>query len=243
MPKPTVLLVDDSETIREVVGLGLERDGYAVLEAASGKELMHQLKSRKMDVILLDLVLPDDDGLSLIAKIREHTQAPIIVISGKGEMVDKVVGLEMGADDYLSKPFQVKELSARIKAQLRRGKPVLSPGDKVPVPQGAYKINFDRWTMDRSKFQIYDEKGRSGDLTTREFQLLEVLVLADGRVLSREQILDAARANDFEVTDRAIDTQVARLRKKMSDNARDPRIIKSVRGIGYMLGVKTRVEE
>lgn len=237
MSAATILFVDDNADLRQTVKSGLARDGYDVVGAGSGHEMLSKLHL-KPDLILLDLILPGESGLYLIGKIREHTDAPVIVVSGKGDMVDKVVGLEMGADDYVAKPFQMPELSARIKAQLRRYQGVAAPPMEKTgtVPR---KIRFGRWILDTPRLQVFDESGRSANLTVKEFRLLEILVNAPNRVLSREQLLDKSRADDFNVTDRAIDTQITRIRKKIHDDVGGVALIQAVRGVGYILASDT----
>jgi DNA-binding response OmpR family regulator len=237
MKKLSVLIVDDNEALRDIVRETLQEDNYEVLSAARAEEALSILKAQKVDTILLDLMLPDGNGLDLIAMIREHTDAPVIVISGKGALVDKVVGLEMGADDYLSKPFEMKELSARVKASTRRYK----SQDKKKTEEPLGKIKFSNWILDHAKFQIFDEAGQSGDLTVKEFRLLEAMVLAPNCVLSRDQLLEKARVDSLEVFDRAIDIQIMRIRKKIGDDPKSPKIIQTVRGAGYMLACTTEV--
>ncbi|MDE1152443.1 MAG: response regulator transcription factor [Micavibrio sp.] len=232
MNKPTVLVIDDNAPLRDAIRETLEDDGYAVFTASHAQEALSVLKVKRTDTILLDLMLPDANGLTLIAKIREQTDAPVIVISGKGALVDKVVGLEMGADDYLGKPFEMKELSARVKASIRRYK---GAGGKAKGGDAPRRVRFGTHILDGAKFQVYDAAGTSCDLTTMEFRLLEALVAANNQVLTREQLLDKARADNLNVSDRAIDIQIARIRKKIGDDSKDPTIIKTIRGVGYML--------
>lgn len=228
--KATVLSVDDDPNLQMVVQTYLEDDGYRVICAGSEAEL-DALLSQKYDVVLLDLVLPDSEGFSLIQKLRAQSNAPIIIVSGKSDTMEKIVGLEMGADDYLTKPFEMRELSARIKAVLRRVREHSHPANAATDDT---KILFGDWQMDRAQYQVFDTSGQSADLTTGEFQLLEALVMAPGRVLSREQLFDLTRSGNFDVYDRAIDIQIARIRKKIGDNAKDGQMVKTVRGIGYM---------
>lgn len=244
--KPLILVVEDSKTIRDMVMECFAQEGYEVAGAESAADLQHKLKVVKPDTILLDLILPDGDGLSLIKNIREHTDVPVIVISGKADMVDKVVGLEMGADDYVGKPLQMKELSARVKAQLRRYQALKSeqlPTSKSGRKSEAVKIRFGRWVLDREKFQAMDETGHSANLTVKEFRLLEALVMEANKVFSREQLLDRARAGEYNTTDRAVDVQILRIRKKLGDISDPPEIIRAVRGIGYTLVAETQVVE
>lgn len=231
MSGETVLVVDDNAALRNAIRENLELDGYAVFGASNGEESLRILRAKRADVILLDLGLPDADGLSLLSRIRELSDAPVIVISGKGEWVDKVVGLEMGADDYLGKPFEMKELAARIKAGIRRykGRPKEEPAN---APR---KWRIGGLTLDGAHFQAYDDKGASCNLTAMEYRLLEAFAGAPNRVLSREQLLDRARADNLNVSDRAVDIQIARLRKKIGDDPKSPAIIRTVRGVGYAL--------
>ena len=232
--KPAILFVDDHPDMRETIRVGLENEGYNVTATASAQEFIAKLKTVRADAILLDLVLADENGLNLIGKVREYTNAPVIVVSGKSGLMDKVVGLEMGADDYVSKPFEMKELSTRIKAQLRRYQTPAQDAKGALETSAQEKIPFGNWTLDPSRLQIFDKNGKSGDLTVKEFRLLQTFVISPNQVLSREQLLDKSRLNDFNVTDRAIDTQIARIRKKIGDDGSDPQIIQSVRGVGYM---------
>src|SRR5690606_27753929 len=162
---------DDNAALRGTIRENLELDGYAVFNASSGEEALRILRAKRADAILLDLGLPDADGLALLARIRDLSDAPVIVISGKGEWVDKVVGLEMGADDYLGKPFEMKELAARVKAGIRRSK---SRG-KASEDKTPRKWRIGRLTLDGALFQAYDETGASCDLTAMEYRLLEAL--------------------------------------------------------------------
>lgn len=232
MKKPNIYLVDDNKEVQNTISENLIDDGYEVTQAYSAAELFIKLKIQKPDTILLDLMLPDANGLDLISKIREHTDAPIIVVSGKGHMVDKVVGLEMGADDYLGKPFEIRELLARVKAHVRRYKAHQSVIKDEHFPQDNF-TKFDKWTLDRQKLQIFDDQGTSGDLTVKEFRLLDTLVMSPGRVLSREQLLSKSR-EDFDGFDRTVDIQITRIRKKIGDDAAAPKIIRTIRGAGYM---------
>lgn len=211
----------------------LEQNGYQFISALNGAELISKLELAHPDIILLDLGLPDHDGLALLTTIRSKCKAPVIVVSGKNETADRIVGLEMGADDYLTKPFEMRELSARIKAVLRRS----AGGDKPPtgeVESKAKRLAFSGWVLDRLQYQLFDKDGKPADLTSGEFKLLEALVVAPNRVLSREQLFELTRQGEFDVYDRVIDIQIARIRKKLSDDPQNPALIKTVRGVGYM---------
>ncbi len=233
---PKILLADDDADIRHLIRKSLERDGYTVKTAADGQELMARLKEESPDVILLDLVLPDENGLDMMERIRKCTNAPVIVVSGKNDMVDKIVGLERGADDYVGKPFQVRELSARIKAHLRRSHGVQVEGESLAH---AERIAFGQWTLDRAQLQVFDKAGASTNLTIKEIRLLEAFLATPRRVLSREQLLDFSRSHIVNVTDRAIDTQIVRIRKKLGTGADEA--IQAVRGAGYILTVDVEI--
>lgn len=232
--KATILSVDDDKNLQLVLREYLEEDGYKVLGAFSGRELEDKLTSDPFDVVLLDLMLPDSQGLGLITKIRAATKAPIIIVSGKSDTTEKIVGLEMGADDYITKPFEMRELSARIRAVLRR------THNEHPAPLAANDTSqdnlvFKNWRLDRTQYQAFDSKGNSLNLTTGEFKLLEALAVSPNRALSREHLFDLTRDGKFDTFDRAIDIQIARIRKKLGDDTKTPALIKTVRGVGYML--------
>lgn len=241
--KATILLIEDNEAVSETVVENLTEEGYKVFVAANAKEVNTKLKEFVPDVVLLDLGLPDADGLQLIKIIRDFTNAPIIVISGKSDMVDKIVGLEMGADDYIGKPLQMKEVAARIKAQLRRYKSQHSDNKTPDLKNSntAVRVKFGDWILDREKFQIFSADGNSANFTIKEFRLLEALILAANRVLTREQLLDKARDGDYNTTDRAIDVQILRMRKKLGDTSDNPKVIKAVRGVGYTLDLPIEI--
>jgi two-component system phosphate regulon response regulator OmpR len=239
--KATVLTVDDDADLQVVMRHYLEQEGYRFHTALNGAEMMEKLETAHPDIILLDLLLPDNDGLTLLGHIRSKSKAAVIVVSGKDNTTDRIVGLEMGADDYLTKPFEMRELAARIKAVLRRttkedGKSGSVKEEKTGDMSlaNADRIGFSGWVLDRLQYQLFDEEGKTADLTSGEFKLLEALVIAPNRVLSREQLFDVTRQGNFDVYDRAIDIQIGRIRKKINDDPRNPDLIKTVRGVGYM---------
>jgi two-component system OmpR family response regulator len=227
-----ILVVDDHREIRELVSRALAKEGFRVTTAGDGRAMHKALDEARIDLILLDLMLPGEDGLSLCRGLRAHSEIPIIMLTAKGEEVDRVIGLEMGADDYLPKPFGSRELVARIRAVLRRGRRALM--DDVPR---AARYRFDRWTLDTGARELIDPGGVAVPLSTGEFDLLVVLLEHPQRVLSRDQLLDLARGRAATAFDRAIDTQVSRLRKKIEADPADPKIIKTVWGGGYTLTV------
>lgn len=235
MHKGTILSVDDDENLQDVIGHYLEDDGYKVIVAGNSESAMEKVMAVNPDVILLDLVLPDGEGINLIPQFRTRSNAAIIVVSGKSDTTEKIICLEMGADDYITKPFEMRELSARIKAVLRRANDNNNP-PKEAESEPVQKIHFKEWCLDRSQYQLFDGNGKSAELTTGEFKLLEALVLAPNRALSRERLFDLTRDSEYDSYDRAIDIQIARLRKKLKG---DSKLIQTVRGIGYMFTGET----
>lgn len=223
-----VLIVDDHREIRELVQRALQREGFRVSQAADGREMRKQLADHRIDLILLDLMLPGEDGLSLCRSVRTKSLMPIIMLTAKGEEIDRVIGLEMGADDYLPKPFGSRELIARIRAVLRRAPFVSDPEHSVR------RYAFDRWVLDVERRELLGEDDVSVPLSSGEFDLLLVLVERPQRVLSREQLLDLARGHDAVPLDRSIDTQISRLRRKLEQNFTQPLLIKTIWGSGYM---------
>lgn len=238
MNKGTILSVDDDANLQIVIGQYLEDDGYTVLKAGDAKTAIDRVGTASLDVILLDLTLPDAEGLTLIPQFRTRTNAAIIVVSGKIDTMEKIVCLEMGADDYITKPFEMRELSARIKAVLRRidaGTRDLTGNDSRHSGKKAEHILFNGgWCLDRTQYQLFDPDKKSAALTSGEFALLDALMTAANRALSRQQLFELTRDGDYDVYDRAIDIQVARLRKKLGDDTKSPQIIKTIRGVGYM---------
>lgn len=233
MPKATILSVDDDEGLQTVVSHYLTTEGYATLAARTGAQLMDMLQDNTPSIILLDLVLPDTDGISILAQLRSRAKIPVIVVSGKSDTTEKIVCLEMGADDYMTKPFEMRELSARIKAVLRRSEEK-SAAPATPVNTGPSQVRFGEWALDRSQFQLFDDKGNSADLTTGEYKLLDAMVSAPNQVMTRERLFELTRETDYDSFDRAVDIQVGRLRKKLNDDPKEPHYIKTVRGVGYM---------
>jgi two-component system OmpR family response regulator len=225
-----ILIVDDHREIRDLVSRALSREGFRVSAAAEGQAMRKALANSRIDLILLDLMLPGEDGLSLCRALRAQSNIPIIMLTAKGDEVDRVIGLEMGADDYLPKPFGSRELVARIKAVLRRSRDKTAEPDAARRPR---RYNFDRWRLDTGARELLREDGVTVPLSTGEYDLLIVLVERPQRVLSRDQLLDLARGRSANALDRSIDTQVSRLRKKLEIDHTDPKIIKTVWGGGY----------
>jgi two-component system OmpR family response regulator len=230
-----ILIVDDDQGLRETLGDFLGQEGYDTLEAANVAEARVHLKAGAPDLLLLDLNMPGGDGLSFAAEVRASASTPIIIISGKGQMVDRVVGLEVGADDYLAKPFELRELLARIRAVLRRSKasppaaaPERSPTERTALFGGVF-------TLAPAQRKLTAKDGASIDLTGAEFNLLSAFVDRPNRVLTREAIADLIQHAETEAFDRSIDTLVSRLRRKLEPYSDAARLIQTVRGEGYVL--------
>jgi two-component system OmpR family response regulator len=222
-----VLVVDDDGEILSLVAKFLRANGFRVHTARSGAEMTEALKHAAIDLIVLDLMLPGRNGLDLCRDLRRTSSIPVIMLTAKGEETDRIIGLEVGADDYLPKPFNPRELLARINAVLRR---VRSP-DQPSFERGGRGIQFAGWRLDTLKRELTDPRGVVVDLSTGEYDLLLAFLEAPQRVLTREFLLDAARNRSIDAFDRSIDVQVSRLRRKL-DSVED--LIKTVRGVGYL---------
>jgi DNA-binding response OmpR family regulator len=216
-----VLIIDDDERLNALLTEYLCRFGFSVRAAAHPHDGLRALKTDPPDVVILDIMLPETDGLAVCRTVRETSRVPIIMLTARGDVTDRIVGLELGADDYLPKPFEPRELVARIQAVLRRG----MRDDEDMVRIGALEVD---WTARSARLD-----DRALALTTAEFELLGLLVRNRGRVLSRERIMDGTRGIDWEAYDRSIDILISRLRQKLGDDPRQPTFIRTVRGIGY----------
>ncbi len=227
---PHILVVDDNREIRDLLTRLLTKDGLRVSTAPDGRAMRKVLGESRIDLIVLDLMLPGEDGLTLCRQLRAESAIPVIMLTAKGEEIDRVVGLEMGADDYVAKPFSSRELLARIKAVLRRAQSL--PAD-ARSSEGA-NFRFAGWTLDMAKRELVSADGVIVPLSTGEYDLLLAFIRHPQRVLSRDQLLDLARGRAAAVFDRSIDTQVSRLRRKIEGNPKDPEVIKTVWGGGYI---------
>jgi two-component system phosphate regulon response regulator OmpR len=230
MATERILIVDDDRDVRESMGEYLQGHGYEVALAADGTEMRAALVAAAPDVVLLDLKLPGEDGLALARWLRAEHDVGIIMVTAAGEVVDRVVGLEVGADDYLAKPFDPRELRARLKSVLRRTQGGTKPGKKA----AGTRVKVGRCSLDLQTHQLFDAAGEELPLTGMEFDLLRVFVERPNQVLSRDQLLTHTRNREWEPFDRSIDIRIARLRKKVEDNAARPRTLKTVRGSGYI---------
>ena len=228
---PHILVVDDHRDIREPLAKYLEKNGLRVSVAEGGEAMRRILKTAAIDLVVLDIMMPGEDGLSLCRHLREATALPVILLTAMAEDTDRIVGLEVGADDYVTKPFNLRELLARIKAALRRTN-ATPPGERDAAPP-TRRLAFDRWIFDTDRRELIDEKGVSVPLSTAEFRLLTAFVKRPGIVLSREQLLDLTSGRAAEVFDRAVDNAVSRLRRKIEADPKAPALIKTVWGGGY----------
>jgi two-component system OmpR family response regulator len=230
-----ILVVDDEPEITGVLQRYLATQGYKVSTADSGVAMRRAMADAEVDLVLLDLGLPGEDVLALMRYLREQSSVAIIIVTGRGEQVDRIVGLEVGADDYVTKPFDVRELAARVRSVLRRTLDKSARPEPVAQPD---VVRFAGWTLHLGARRLESPLGKPVDLTTGEFELLATLAKAPGRVLSRDELLEATRNREAGPFDRTIDVQVGRLRRKIEVDPQHPEIIKSVRGAGYVFTPK-----
>lgn len=225
-----ILIVDDDPRIRQMVTRYFEDEGFIVHGASDGQGMRKALADNVIDLILLDLVLPNsEDGLALAREVRAGSDVPIVMLTGRDDVLDRIIGLEVGADDYIPKPFHLREVLARVRSILRRRRPV------DPVQQEVGQVlEFDGWKLEISRRRLLNPQEEEVELTTGEFDMLAVMVRNAGRVLTREMLMDQTRGRQLEAFDRAIDAQIARLRKKIEPNPAHPTFIRSVRGVGYI---------
>jgi two-component system, OmpR family, response regulator len=245
---PTVLVVDDEAHIREVVQYALEREGFAVRCAADGHEALRQAETGDIDLVVLDILMPELDGLEVCRRLRARGPVPIIFLSSRGEEVDRIVGLELGGDDYVTKPFSPRELATRVKAVLRRapagaaaGAPAAAAAAAAAAakaaapaaPAAAAKADLLRHGRLEIDLPCYEVRvdGQKVDLTVTEFRVLHALLERPGRVLTRSQLIDRARSEDYHITERTIDTHIRRIRAKLRPFGVDP--VTTVHGLGY----------
>ena len=233
-----VLIVDDDAEIRSLLYEYLQKNGYRVTAVADGKGMRAAFESKRPDIVVLDLMLPGEDGLALCRNLRARSEVPIIMLTARGEETDRIVGLEMGADDYLPKPFNPRELLARIKSILRRTRTL---PDNLQ-PDIARKFRFADWTLDVATRNLVSPPGVVVALSGVEYKLLRVFLDHANRVLTRDQLIDLMQAREAYPFDRSIDVQVSRLRHRLGEDAKEPEIIKTVRSEGYVLGAPVEVK-
>ncbi len=237
--KDHILVVDDDAEIRQLLKVYLEKHGLRASTAENGLAMWQQLKQASIDLIVLDLMMPGEDGLSLCRKLRTDSPIPIIMLTALGEETDRIVGLEMGADDYLAKPFNPRELLARINSVLRRSRH-LPESAMQSEPKG--KLHFAGLTLDTVTRQLTSSEGTAVPLSGGEYRLLRVFLDRPNRVLSRDQLLELVSGKEAVPYDRSIDVQVGRLRKRLGDDSRKPRLIKTVRSAGYVFSSDVEVQ-
>ncbi|MDW6022485.1 response regulator transcription factor [Mesorhizobium sp. BAC0120] len=226
-----IVVCDDEPDIRDTVSEYLQGKGYAVTTADGGLALRRIVDSEHVDVVILDIKMPGEDGLSLARYLHEHSKVAIIMLTGSAEVVDRVVGLEIGADDYVGKPVDLRELLARVKAVLRRTSGQSAPWGEV-TPGRSLQFGTCRFFPETHK--LYNAQGEEVAITPMESQLLTVFAEHRGRILNRDQLLELAHDRGWEPFDRSIDIRISRLRKKIEPNATKPEVIKTVRGVGYV---------
>ncbi|CAK0761066.1 DNA-binding transcriptional dual regulator OmpR [uncultured Gammaproteobacteria bacterium] len=236
--QPHILVVDDNREIRDLLARFLDKSGFRTTTVPDGWGMHKTLNEARIDLIVLDLMLPGEDGLSLCRTLRASSDVPIVMLTAMGEQTDRIIGLEMGADDYVAKPFDPRELLARIKAVLRRTK---GEREKPRLAADAV-IRFADWTLYTARRELVDGNGMVEPLSSGEFDLLMAFVEHAQKVLNRDQLLDLARGRSAQVFDRSIDTQVMRLRKKIEEDPKNPKLIKTAWGEGYMFTPKVLVE-
>ena len=233
-----ILVVDDEAEVRILLRKCLEREGFLVVEAKDGAEMRSRIDAQPISLITLDLTLGGEDGLELAREVRAKCNVPIVMITGKGDTIDRVVGLELGADDYIAKPFQLREVLARVRAVLRRYGATEAPAGQAGSAHE--RIAFEDMVLDVTGRELSRAGGRLQELTTAEFNLLEIFVKRPHRVLSRDNIMDLLKGHEWSPIDRSIDALVGRLRKKIEPEPDHPRLIKTVRGIGYAFTADTK---
>ncbi|HTQ13985.1 MAG TPA: response regulator [Rhizomicrobium sp.] len=231
--KPHVLIVEDARDIREPLARYLREHGYRTTTAQDAITARRAMKGAAIDLVVLDIMMPGEDGLSLCRSIRETSQIPVILLTARSEEVDRIIGLEMGADDYIAKPFSPRELVARVTAVLRRTQ-ALPPRQRPPE---AEQIRFGDWMLDTAQRELVGGDGMATALSSGEFSLLRAFLEHPRIALTRNQLLDLTKGRDAELFDRSIDNHVSRLRKKLEPDPRNPRYIKTVWGGGYMFAV------
>lgn len=233
-----ILVVDDDPEIRRLVGNYLEKNGYRVSMVGDGRGFHEALRRQKLDLVILDLNLPGEDGLSLCRSLRAVSNMPVVILSARGEETDRILGLEMGADDYLPKPFSTRELLARVRSVLRRSKTL---EDHLPDADREVTLRFGSWVFEVATRKLRSNRGEAVALSGGEFAMLLAFLNNPNRVLSRDELLDLTRGRDSEVFDRTIDMQISRLRKQLGDDPQRPEYIKTVRNNGYIFCAPVKI--
>ncbi|MBC3933960.1 response regulator [Undibacterium rugosum] len=235
--KQKILIVDDDHDIRSLLADYLNDNGYQATMVADGKGMWAALAEQHFELIVLDLNLPGDDGLTLCRTLRGKSNLPVIMLTARSEPLDRIIGLEMGADDYLPKPFEPRELLARIRSVLRR-----AHTPQQPDQLGPRKYVFGEWTLDTTARHLLSPEGTVISLSGAEFKMLSIFLEHPNRVMNRDQLLNMTHGRDADPFDRSIDIQISRLRQKLREDARSPQIIKTVRNGGYVLAMTVSTE-
>ncbi len=233
-----ILVVDDDRDIRELLSEYLQKQGYRISVARDGRAMRAAIAVAMPDLIVLDLMLPGEDGLTLCRELRSQSDVPVLMLTARSEEIDRIVGLEMGADDYLAKPFNPRELVARIKSILRRAR-------ALPLnlrPDEARLIHFSGWTLEIATRDLMAPDRSRVALSGTEFRLLRIFLDHPNRVLTRDQLIDLTQSREADPYDRSIDLQVSRVRRRLQDNPKEPALIKTARGQGYVLASEVEVE-
>jgi two-component system, OmpR family, response regulator len=231
---PAILLVDDEASLREPLAEYLSRQGFVVTQAASAADARSRLRDARPDLVLLDIMMPGEDGISLCRHLVESREIPVIFLTARGEATDRIIGLEIGADDYVVKPFEPRELVARVRSVLRRA------GRGGPPPAEDEVFVFEGWTLDPLKRRLTDPEGAVVAISSVEFRLLMAFLEHPRQVLDRDRLLDMVQGREAHLFDRAVDNQVSRLRRKVEADSRNPQLIQTVWGGGYMLAADVR---
>lgn len=238
MDSGQILIVDDDPKVRKLLRRCLEAEGFQIAEAEDEPSALSLMKGQPFSLMTLDINLGEGDGFDIVKKVRQSSQMPIVMVTGKDDVIDRVVGLELGADDYITKPFHVREVVARVRSVLRRTQAAALEGTAetggVTGPDTDELISFDGMEANFSRLELRDRNGKLGELTSGDFKLLGVFLKNSHRVLSRDRLMDLIDGPEWTPLDRTIDNQVARLRKKIERDPAHPQLIKTVRGIGYL---------
>jgi two-component system, OmpR family, response regulator len=239
-PKPNILIVDDDNDIRSLLSEFLERNGFRAFEASNGDVMHMTLEDKHIDLIVLDLNLVGKSGIELCKELRVSSNIPVIMLTARTTPIDRIIGLEIGADDYVCKPFEPLELVSRIRSVLRRSSLTLSEAAFDEAPN---RITFLNWVLDLTARHLINSQGVVVSLSGAEFQLLKIFLDRPNRILNRDQLMDFIHGRDAEPFDRSIDLQISRLRQKIEEDSKSPKIIKTVRNEGYVLAAEVKVEK
>ena len=245
MSSSTILIVDDEPKVRLLLKRCLEIDGFNVVEAENEASTLEAISAHDVKLVTLDVNLGGENGLEIAKRIRQNSNVPIIMVTGRDDVIDRVVGLEVGADDYITKPFHVREVLARVRSVLRRTGGAVGPEPTKPEardthPDAEEGVIFDGMTAYLDRFELLDRTGAQVEMTSGDFRMLAVFLRSPKRMLSRDRIMDLLHGTEWSPLDRTIDNQVAKLRKKIERDPTSPVLIKTVRGIGYMLAIDVK---